>query len=142
MSSWVTPQDIIDRWVGGDAPTDLDLVQAIVDDAEAVILAEYPAIQGRIDDDKLSISVVKMVASRMVTRVLRNPENLSYWQQNTGPFGQGRNFGDNIDIWMSTEEKNLLAPKSRGKAFELNLAPNAGVRDVYLLTGNGYEEIY
>jgi hypothetical protein len=142
MSAWVSPQDVTDRWVGSDAPDNLDLVQALIEDAEAVILADYPAIQGRIDDEKLALSVVKMVVVRMVTRVLRNPENLSYWQQNTGPFGQGRNFGDNVDIWMTTEERNLLAPKTRGKAYEINLAPNAGVRDVYLLTGNGYEEIY
>ena len=141
MSNWVTPQDIIDRWVGNDVPTNMDLMQALVEDAEAVILAEYPAIQGRIDEEKLALSVVKMVVVRMVTRVLRNPESVSYWQQTTGPFGQARNFGDNVDIWMTTEEKNLLAPKNRGKAFELNLAPKAGVTEVYWMTGNGYEAI-
>lgn len=124
--SWATPQDILDRWVGSDLPTDLDLVQALINDAEAVILAEYPKIQDRIDDDELSIATVVMVASRMVSRLLRNPEGLTYWQQTTGPFGQARNFGTgNSDIWLTENEISLLAPKSRGKAFEVNQGVDA-----------------
>lgn len=123
--SWATPQDIIDRWVGGGEPTDLDQVQALINDAEAVILAEYPRIQERIDDEQLPLGTVQMVVARMVTRILRNPENLSYWQQQTGPFGQSRNFGEEKDIWLSEREKQLLAPITRGKAFEVNQGFNA-----------------
>ena len=123
--SWTTPQDILDRWVGGGAPTDTDLLSALILDAEAVVLAEYPGIQARIDNSEISESVVVMVVSRMVTRILRNPENLTYWQQNTGPFGQGRSFGQERDIWLTQDELNLLAPKRRGKAYEVNLGYNA-----------------
>jgi hypothetical protein len=124
--SWATPQDIIDRWVGNDVPTDLDLVQALINDAEAVILAEYPKIQDRIDDDELPLATVVMVESRMVMRLLRNPEGLTYWQQTTGPFGQARNFGTgNSDIWLTENEISILAPKSRGKAFEVNQGVDA-----------------
>jgi hypothetical protein len=123
--SWTAPQDIIDRWVGPGAPTDEDLVQALINDAEAVITSEYPAIQGRIDAGTLPLATVQMVVARMVSRVLRNPETVTYWQQTTGPFGQARNFGDNIDIWRTENEKDLLAPNNRGKAFSINLAPEA-----------------
>ena len=124
--SWTTPQDILDRWVGSDAPTDEDLMQALIDDAEAVILSEFPKIQDRIDDEELSLNVIIMVVSRMVSRLLRNPENLTYWQQTTGPFGQARNYGTgNGDIWLTENELSLLAPKSRGKAFEVNQGYNA-----------------
>jgi hypothetical protein len=124
--SWATPQDVIDRWVGNDVPTDLDLVQALINDAEAVILAEYPKIQDRIDDDELPLATVVMVESRMVMRLLRNPEGLTYWQQTTGPFGQARNFGTgNSDIWLTENEISILAPKSRGKAFEVNQGVDA-----------------
>lgn len=125
--TWATFADVTDRWVGNDAPTDTDLVAALIGDAEAVILAEYPLIQDRIDAGTLQLGLVKMVVVRMVTRVLRNPENLTYWQQTTGPFGQARNFGGGSDIFMTEEEENLLAPKKHGKAYEVNLAPNAGV---------------
>lgn len=124
--SWTTPKDITDRWVGSDIPNDEDLVQALINDAEAVILAEYPRINERITDGALPLANIQLVVSRMVSRILRNPENLSYWQQQTGPFGQARNFGEgNADIWMSENEKKLLAPKRNGKAFETDQAPNA-----------------
>lgn len=147
--SWATPQDVLDRWVGGGEPTDLDQIQALIDDAESVILAEYPKIQDRIDAATVPLSLVVMVVTRMVTRILRNPEGLTYWQQNTGPFGQGKNYGTgNSDIWLSSEEKELLAPKRKGKAFEIDLAPNAGItavsrlreRDLQFMELNGRME--
>lgn len=132
MSVWATPADVTARWVGSGAPTDNDLVQALLDDAEAVVLAKYPAIQDRIDTNKLPLSVVTMVVCRMVIRVLRNPENLTSWQQTTGPFSQSRSFGSNRqDIWLSEEEEELLAPKIAGKAFEVDLAPNSGITYVF-----------
>lgn len=133
--SWTTYQDVIDRWVGSGAPTDEDLVAAIILDAEAIILAEYPGIQGRIDANEISLDVIKLVTVRMVTRILRNPENLTYWQQTTGPFGQARNFGSaNQDLWMSEQEKTLLSPKLRGKAFEVDQGwtANPGGDDVWV----------
>lgn len=136
MSNWTTYQDVIDRWVGSGAPTDADLVAALIQDAEAVISAEYPRIQERLDADELSADVVTLVTVRMVSRMLRNPEGLSYWQQTTGPFGQARNFGSSgTDLWLTEQEKALLAPKRRGKAFEVNQGhtANYGAGDVWLV---------
>lgn len=124
--SWVSPQDIVDRWVGQDVPTDEDLVQALINDAETIVLATYPRIQERLDSGVLKLDVIKLVVARMAGRVLRNPENLTYWQQNVGPYGQGKNYGSgNTDIWMTDDEKDLLSPKKSGKAFDTNLAPQA-----------------
>lgn len=125
MATWSTFEDVTSRWVGGGAPDDEALVEALLTDAETVILAEYPRIQERIDAETLSLEVVKLVCVRMVTRVLRNPENLSYWQQNTGPFGQGRTFGKDQDIWLTNDELKMLAPSTRGKAYSFSQAPNA-----------------
>lgn len=124
--TWATVSDVQARWVGGSLPASSSVVQALIADAEAIVLAEYPGIQARINANTLSQSVVVMVVCRMVSRVLRNPEALTYWQQNTGPFGQGKNYGaDNADIWMTQQEVELLAPKSRGKAYSVDLAPSA-----------------
>jgi len=120
---WATFDDVVARWVGSGAPTDEELVGKLILDAEQVILSEYPRIQERITAGTLSVDTVKLVLVRMVSRVLRNPENLTYWQQNTGPFGQGRSFGEK-DIWLSPDEKNMLAPVTRGKAFSLTTAPD------------------
>lgn len=119
--AWTTYQNVLDRWVGSDAPTDIDLITTLIADAEAVITANYPGIQGRIDADTLSEDLVIMVTVRMVTRVLRNPGGLSYHQQQTGPFGQARNFGEDVrEVWLTDDEKTLLAPGKRGKAFQVN----------------------
>ena len=123
--AWTTFDDVVDRWVGPGAPTDDGLVEALIGDAETIILAEFPRIQERIDDESLSLDVVKLVVIRMVSRLLRNPENLTYWQQNSGPFGQGRSFGVK-DIWLTPDEKMLLAPGNKGKAFSMSLAPDMG----------------
>lgn len=125
--SWTTFLDVTNRWVGNGVPTDSDLVEALIADAEAVVLAEYPLIQNRIDAETLPLSTVVMVVTRMVSRVLRNPESLTYAQQNTGPFGQIKNYGgsDRTDIWLSAEEIKLLAPKRKGKAFEIDLGAYA-----------------
>lgn len=126
--AWATPQDVLDRWVGGGAPTDTDQISALIADAEAVVLAEFPKIQDRIDDNRLPEATVVMVVCRMVSRILRNPEGLTYWQQTTGPFGQARNYGSNgSDLWLTAEERKLLSPTLKGKAFSVNLAPNAGI---------------
>lgn len=123
MTRWTTPTDVTDRWIGSGAPTDTEQLTQLIEDAETLILAEYPKIQDRIAAETLSVDVVRLVTVRIVTRILRNPEALTYWQQNTGPFGQGRSFGDK-DIWLTSDERNLLAPQGRGKAFSVDVAPN------------------
>lgn len=128
--AWATFADVTDRWVGSNAPDDESLVESLISDAEAVILKEFPKIQDRIDAETLPLRVVTMVVVRMVTRVLRNPENLSYWQQQTGPFGQARNFGAGVDIWMTDDEEELLSPKIAGKAYQIDLAPNAALQGI------------
>lgn len=124
--TWATFEDVTARWVGSGAPTDENLVTALIEDAEAVILAQFPAIQGRIDDETLPLGTVVLVVTRMVSRLLRNPEGLTYWQQTTGPFGQARNYGSaGQDIWLTSDELGLLAPKNKGKAFSVDLGTDA-----------------
>lgn len=142
MANWATFEKVRDRWVGSNKPDNEDLVTALIEDAEAVVLSEYPKIQDRIDAGTLPLPLVTMVVVRMVSRVLRNPENLTYWQQQTGPFGQARNFGSGgSDIWLTTEEKEMLAPNLKGKAFEIDLGANATNGGNWIwLTGDGYGE--
>lgn len=128
--SWTLYSDVTDRWVGNDPIIqNEELVTALIADAEAIILSEFPKIQDRIDADTLNVAVIKFVVSRQVSRVLRNPENLTYWQQNTGPFGSGKNYGSNgnTDIWLTSEEEELLSVKRGRKAFSIDTAPNAGI---------------
>lgn len=125
MSNWATPADVTTRWVGAGAPTNTAQVQAILDDAEQVILAEYPRIQERIDAETLAVETVRLVVVRMATRILRNPDGATYLAQTTGPFGMTRNLGENVDLFLTPQERALLAPTGRGRAFEIDLGANA-----------------
>jgi hypothetical protein len=125
--AWATNQDVIDRWIGNDIPAESDVIDVLISDAETVIKASYPGIQARIDSSAVALETVIMVVSRMVTRILRNPGNVTYLQQSTGPFSQGTSFGNGRDVWLTDEEKTLLAPTNRGKAFEVNQGYDAAL---------------
>lgn len=122
MANWTYPQDIQDRWIGdGFDDFTTDLIEALILDAETIIKSEYPRIQERLDDSSLNIEVIKFVVARMVSRVLRNPEGLSYIQQATGPFQQAKNYGGgSVDMWITENEKDMLAPNKRGKAKSID----------------------
>lgn len=140
--TWTTNADITSRWVGSGVPTDTDLMDALISDAEQIILAQYPGIQGRITANTLPVERVIFVVSQMVTRVLRNPEGLSSWQQTTGPFSQSRTFSatdGSLGIYMTDTEIKLLAPVRAGKAFEIDLAPNATNPDTFRYHDEWYE---
>lgn len=138
--NWTTPQDIRERWIGDDAPTNDQLLRALIQDAEAIILSTYPNIQGRVDAAKLSSAVITFVTSRMVIRVLRNPDNATYSSTTTGPFTSAKNVG-NVDLWMTEDEEEMLSPIIPGKAFSIDLAPHAGIGvSQLIMTGNGYVE--
>lgn len=123
---WASFSDIADRWIGGDLPADQTTVELLIADAEQVILAEYPGIQARIDAETLPLGRVTMVVAAMVSRVLRNPEGLSMWQQATGPFSQGRSFTEAATgIFMTDQEEELLSAVKNGKAFEVDLGYRA-----------------
>ena len=138
--SWTSPQDIRERWIGDDVPENDQLVRALIQDAEAIILSTYPSIQTRVNDGKLSASVITFVTARMVIRVLRNPDNATYSSQTTGPFTSAKNVGS-VDLWMTEDEEEMLSPITPGKAFQIDMAPYAGVGlGTILMTGGGYVE--
>lgn len=73
--TWATPDDVIDAWIGDDAPDDTGLVQRWIDRAERMIRREFPKLQERIDSDAdpdLKDTTIDVVVA-MVTRVFRNP---------------------------------------------------------------------
>ena len=47
--SWATPANVIDSWVGKNAPTDAAKVQVWIDRAERLIRRSLPDLQPRLD---------------------------------------------------------------------------------------------
>lgn len=110
MAVWATIDDVLGRWIGDDAPCDAASLEAWITDAETLILAEYPDIQDRIDDETLSLDRVRLVVARMVTRVFRNPTGTRQHQETTGPFSGSITYGgdDPGGLWLTAEERALL----------------------------------
>lgn len=137
MATWTASQDVLDLWVGDNKPEDTELINALILKAETIILATYPQIQSRIDAGSLNVNVVIYVVASMVERVLRNPDGKSSFSYTTGPFAESGSFSSTAKgIWLTAEEKKLLAPDTTGKAK--NIDPMAGTRKEYDNLGIGY----
>ncbi|MET0887900.1 MAG: hypothetical protein ABWX92_15795, partial [Mycetocola sp.] len=91
--SWTSPDDVIDSWIGDDAPDDVELIQKWIDKAEREIRRRVPDIQARIDAEaELEppstelLETVKDVVGDMLTRKFDNPKGIRQVNTTTGPF--------------------------------------------------------
>lgn len=127
--SWAEAADVIDSWIGADAPTDAAKVDVWVGRAERLIRREFPSIQDRIDGNETDLAEnVKDVIVSMVTRVFRNPHGYRSMsgQQTSGPFSGNDTItfgGDNPGaLELLPSERALLgAGGSNGNAFSVDL---------------------
>lgn len=132
--SWTTPDDVVNSWIGDDAPDDAALVQVWIDRAERLLRREYPDLQTRIDsgaEPDLEATVVDVVTA-MVTRVFRNPggyRSIS-GQETTGQFSGSNTTmfgGDNPGALVLTdEERDALSPPDApktGQAYSVGVGP-------------------
>ena len=90
--TWTTPEDITDRWIGEDQPSDTDQLKVLIGDAEATLKAEFPDLPDRVDSGELAQPVVAMVVARMVIRILQNPAGLRQTTESVGPFSTNMTF--------------------------------------------------
>lgn len=128
--SWATPADVIDSWVGKNAPTDEAKVQAWIDRAERLIRRRLPDLQARLDDEldmeppttDLRDTVVDVVVA-MVTEVFRNPEGMRSIQTATGPYSSSQTFGgDNPGkLVLSPADEAALSGSRPGESFAFDL---------------------
>lgn len=122
--AWTTPQDVLDRWVGSDRPTDEGLLETLIGDAEDHIVFEFPDVPARIASDDLPLVRVQRVVAAMVARVVRNPRGVRQVQRSTGPFQVGETFAEAKpgEMTLTDEERSLLGygPKAgRQQAFTI-----------------------
>ena len=130
--SWTTPDDVLDSWIGDDAPDDANLVQRWIDRAERLIRREFPGIADRLEGGTeldLADTVVDVVAA-MVTRVFRNPSGhrRGSGQETTGQFSGSNTItfgGDNPGaLGLLDEERDALRPPDAprgGQAYSVGV---------------------
>ena len=129
---WTVPDDVLDSWIGDDAPDDAGLVERWIGRAERLIRREFPDMQVRIDagaEPDLADTIVDVV-SAMVIRVFRNPSGHRSvsGQETTGQFSGSNTitFGGNNPgaLELLDEERDALRPPdapATGQAFNVSM---------------------
>lgn len=117
---WAQASDVLDSWIGDDAPLDTAKVAYWVGRAEREVLAQVPDLDNRISLGEFDPLVVRDVVVDMVTRVFRNPTNTRSTQlsKTTGQITEtmAQTFGGDTPggLFLSAAEKERL----RGGATE------------------------
>lgn len=122
---WATVEDVRDRWLDGELPYSDAQVQSLVDDAEDIILSEFPNLERSIAEGTVSAGRVIRVVSRMVVRVLKNPEGVRQRQETRGSFtGSVTYGGDNPgELFLSDDDRRELGGRAgRARAFSFHPA--------------------
>ena len=123
--AWAAPDDVIDSWIGDDAPDDDLLIAKWIGRAERLIRREFPALAARIAsgaEPDLAETVNDVVVS-MVTRVFRNPSGHRSvsGQETTGQFSGSNTItygGDNpgaLELLDSERAALSLPGEKRGR---------------------------
>lgn len=132
--SWTVPDDVMDAWIGGDAPTDVDLIQNWIDRAERLIRRQVNDLQARIDTEAEMVSETELldtardVTVAMVIRVFRNPEGIRQTNQTTttGPFSDTKmqTYGGDVPGGLGLTDAELAALMgAKGGAFSIDMIP-------------------
>lgn len=133
---WATPDDVIDSWIGDDAPDDPLLVGKWIARAERMIRREFPSILARIaaDAEPDLADTVNDVVVAVVTRVFRNPSghrSIS-GQETTGQFSGSNTItfgGDNpgaLEL-LDSERAALSGPGAKRGRSAYSFMPG-GIR--------------
>ena len=122
---WATSDDVIDSWIGDDAPDDPLLVEKWIARAERMIRREFPSVPARIvsgAEPDLADTVNDVVVA-VVTRVFRNPSGHRSvsGQETTGQFSGSNTItygGDNpgaLELLDSERAALALPGERRGR---------------------------
>ena len=127
---WSAPDDVRSRWVS-DSPLTVDdaALNVLLEDAEDLVLSEFPDISERIPSP-IPVLRVKRVIARVVIRHLKNPDGVRVQMETAGPFSDQRTFsGDSPGaLYLTDQDRSDLSPSvAPGKAFQIDMTPKANL---------------
>lgn len=126
--AWTTASDVIDAWIGDDAPTDSNKVGIWIDKAEREVRVQVSDISTRIAADSTGdlLANTMDVVIAMVQRVFRNPEGVRQVSEGTGPFTGSKTYGGNHPgaLYLTDEELAKISPAGTNSgAFTVDTIP-------------------
>lgn len=130
--AWTTAAEVIEAWIGEDAPTDTAKVDTWIGKAERLLRSKIPDLSARVDADPVTepdlLGNVKDVVTEMVQEVFRNPERIRQRQEGTGPFTGSVTYGGDQPgtLRVTAEQITLLSVSgvSTG-AFTIDMIPSS-----------------
>lgn len=141
--AWTTANEVIDAWIGDDAPTNSTLITVWIGKAERLVKVKVPGIQARVDaGEEDLLDNVKDVVTSMLQRLFRNPEGVRTRQETTGPFTGSVTLGGDQpgELWLTDDDVSRLVPASAGHgAFTIDTIPVTSPYSVhYVPPGGGW----
>lgn len=130
--AWATAGDVIDAWIGEDAPDSQEQIEIWLEKATREVKYRVPGIQARIDaeaaetparTDLLDLAIDVTVA--MVQRVFRNPRGIRQTNITTGPFTGSETYGGDLPggLGLTDDELEKLRGVRSTGAFTIDMIP-------------------
>lgn len=133
-------QDVLNRWIASSLPPSQETITAYLEDATDLIDSEFPTLAHRITTDTVLARRAKIVATRMVMRVLTNPDQLRTSMETTGPFSGSVTYAAETlnGLYLSDEDRALLSPEPARlpQAFSIDTTPGHNATDAHVLYGS------
>lgn len=133
--AWALPQDVIDAWIGDDAPSDIAKLALWIGRAERLVRSSVKSLQARLDAevglDPPStdlLDTTRDVVVEMVSRVFRNPKGIRQANVTTGPYTESQTFGGEQpgQLMVTADELAQLTGAGSGqRAYTVSMIPTS-----------------
>jgi hypothetical protein len=108
MTAFATTDDVAARWRPLSA-AELIVAGTLLDDASAILRAEYPGIDAQITSGAVDAANVRIVAAGMVKRALISPdEGVTQESQTVGPYSHSQSYANPLRNLFITAADRLL----------------------------------
>ena len=122
-----TAGDVRDLWVGSEEPPADDAIMKWLAAAETIIFAEYPQVKNRLADDTDGTwaARIRLVASQMVIKVLKNPNGVRQYSRTAGVFTEATTYGaETIEQELAlTPTQRTILQGSTARNFGIDMTP-------------------
>ena len=107
--------DVRARWLSGPLSVDDEQIEILLGDVEDFLAGEFPDLDERLADGRLTDSRLRRVVVRIASRVLRNPDGYRQVSSGTGPFTGSATYAGPApgEIYVTDEDRKDLV--GRGK---------------------------
>lgn len=130
MATWAEAEDVRLRWLNGALSVEDEQIEVLLEDTEDFLTGEFPDLEERITDGRLTITRLKRVIVRIAIRVLRNPSGYRQVTSGTGPFTGSATYGGDQpgEIYITDEDRKDLVGRGKGRAVKAFSIYPGGIR--------------